>query len=197
MSKKVIPGLKNVVVTEAGRLETGGGLGIGSLDKLIELHPLYAGGLWWQEDYRGTDSGNHDSLTLAISEETVSNILYHYYETSSSEAYLNDKIISVLITIPDDFNAWRTNNAITVDFKTESGTSINCHVDVHIYKSGAAAEVASSTNNANTSWSYAGISSAALGPSWSAGDVMEIFLVLETRSNNYARVGKITVNYTT
>lgn len=197
MSKKLIPGLKNVVVTEAGRLETGGGLGIGSLDKVIELHPLYAGGLWWQDDYRGTDTGEHYNLTLAESEETVANVLRHYYEASSSEANdLQDKIVSALVTLPSDFKAWATSNAIQIEYKTENGSTLNNGVDIHIFKSGTATEIANNQNNANTSWSTITIDDSDLG-SWSANDVMEIFLRLETRSNYFARVGKITLNYTT
>jgi len=98
-------------------------------------------------------------------------------------------------TLPEEFTAWATSNAIQIEYRTESGTSINCHVDLYIYKSGTASVVANSENNASTSWSTITIDDSALG-SWSAGDIMEIYIKLETRNDYFARVGKARLNFT-
>ena len=55
--------------------------------------------------------------------------------------------------------------------------------------------IASNEDNANTAWSSITMDDSALG-TWSAGDIMEIYLKLETRNDYYVRVGKLRLNYT-
>lgn len=167
---------------------------IASNSRFLELHPEYPGAVW-TTSLRGASPSGNNTGTKATGEDVVSYVARHYYEFESSETSLQDQYVAVRFTLPENFNAWATSNAIQIEYRTENGTSINCHVDAYIYKSGAASLVASSENNASTSWLTIVIDDSALG-SWSPGDIMEIYLKLETRSDYYARVGKVRFNYT-
>ncbi len=142
----------------------------------------------------GAASGNNTG-DKSINYEVVSDAAKIFYEFTSSETSLQDYYVLLMFTLPDWFGSWAAENALQVEFRTESGISINCHVDVYIYKSGSADQVASSEANANTSWSTITIDDSSLG-SWAAGDIIEIYLKLESRNDYYARVSKITFNIT-
>jgi len=159
-----------------------------------EIHPHYPGEMETLS-LRGAAASGQNTGTRSQGIDVVSYVERHYHQFESSETGLQDVYVAVRFTLPEDFTAWATSNAIQIEYRTESGTSVNCHVDSYIYKSGAASLVASSENNANTSWSTIVIDDSVLG-SWSAGDIMEIYLKLETRTDYYARVGKIRFNYT-
>lgn len=163
--------------------------------RFLEIHPAYPGKVT-TTSLRGAAASGNNIVTESSGVDVVSNAGRHYHENTSSEASLQDSYIVVRITLPDDFDAWAESNAIQVEYKTESTTYLNCHVDVYLYKSGTAAVVASDTDNASTSWATITIDDSAIG-SWSAGDIVELYIKLETRNNYYARCGKITLNYTT
>lgn len=162
--------------------------------RFVELHPPY---LPYIEttSLRGAAADGNNTITVSTGQVVASNTGRNYIEGTSSETSLQNTYLAVKFTIPDIFDAWATSNAIQIDFVSESGVSINCHLDVHIYKAGTEAEVANSTANANTSWTTISIDDSSLG-SWSAGDVMEMYLKLESRNDYYVRVGKIKFNFT-
>lgn len=167
---------------------------IASNARFAEFHPEYPGAVVTLSLRGAAPSGNNTG-THNTDQDVVSYVARNYYEFSSSETSLQDEYIALRFTLPEDFTAWASTNAIQIEYRTESGTSINSHVDVYVYKSGTATVVASSENNASTAWSTIVIDDSALG-SWSAGDIMEIYLKLETRNNYYARVGKTSFSYT-
>ncbi len=125
----------------------------------------------------------------------MSSVARNYYEGNSSEASLQDYYVALRYTLPENFGAWASANAIQIEYRTESATYLNCHVDVYIYKSGTATLVTSSEDRSSTDWSTIVIDDSTLG-SWSSGDIVELYLKLETRNNYYARTGKIRFNYT-
>lgn len=165
--------------------------------RFLELHPEYPGEVLTLS-LRGAAASGTNIVTRSSDHDVVSNVAHNYHETTSAEAALQDGYVAILITLPDDFDAWAASNALQIDFQTESGTSANCHVDAYIYQSGDVTAAASSENNANTSWSTITIDDSVLDSahSWSAGDIMEIYIKLETRNNYHARCGKIRLNYT-
>ncbi len=165
--------------------------------RILEIHPEYPGGLR-TTSLRGGAASGQNTVTESTGEDVVSNVARHFYENTSSEASLQTSYVAVRITLPDDFTAWATSNALQIDFRTESGTSANCHIDAYIYQSGNATLVASSENNAGTSWATITLDDSVLDSahSWAAGDKIEIYLKLETRNNYYARVGRVRLNYT-
>jgi hypothetical protein len=167
---------------------------IGSGNRSTDLHPEYPGAVW-TTSLRGASPSGNNTADCSTGQDVVSDVAHNYYEATSSETSLQDFYVSVRYTLPEDFSGWVSSNAVQIQYRTESGASINCHVDVYVYRSGSAALVASSENNANTAWSTIVIDDSALG-SWAAGDIMEIYLKLETRNSYYARVGKVTLSYT-
>ena len=167
---------------------------IGSGSRSKDFHPEYPGAVWTTSLRGAAASGNNDG-TKSTGQDVVSYAARNYYEFTSSETSLQDHYIALRFTLPEDFGAWASSNAIQIEYRTGSDPSTNCHVDIYIYKSGTATLVASSENNAGTSWSTIIIDDSVLG-SWSSSDIMEIYLKLETRSNYYARVGRVKFNYT-
>jgi hypothetical protein len=166
---------------------------LGSGNRSIDLHPEYPGALWTTSLRGGAASGNNE-VDSSVGQDVVSNVAHNYYEVTSYETSLQDYYVALRFTLPEDFGIWSWENAIQIEYRTESGTSLNCHVDLYIYKSGVENIIASSENNADTSWSTITIDDSGMG-SWSSGDIMEIYIKLETRNNYYTRVGKITLNY--
>jgi hypothetical protein len=167
---------------------------IGSGNRKMELHPEYPGAVW-TTSLRGASPSGNNTVDRSTGQDVVSYVARNHYEATSSESSLQDYYVALRFTLPEDFSAWASSNAIQIEYRTESAPSVDCHVDVYIYKSGTATLVASSENNANTAWSTIVIDDSTLG-SWSADDIVEIYLKLETRNNYYARVGKVRFNYT-
>lgn len=162
--------------------------------RFVEFHPPY---LPYIEttSLRGAAADGNNTITVSTGEVVVSNTGRNYIEGTSAETSLQNTYLAVKFTIPDIFDAWATSNAIQIQFISESALSINCHIDVDIYKAGTAAVVAQSTANASTTWSTITIDDSDLG-SWSAGDVMEMYIKLESRNDCYVRVGPIKFNFT-
>jgi len=176
----------------------GGAVGWGNLGgssaRNLVFHPQYGGAIQTNSQRGGAASGNN-TITVTTGEDVVSWVARHYYQGESAEPALQDTYIALRITLPIDFSAWQTTGALQVEYKTESALSNDCHIDLYVYKSGSASVIVSSENNVNLNWSNISIGGSALG-SWSAGDIMEIYLKLESRANNFARIGKVTLNYT-
>ncbi len=166
---------------------------IASNTRFEELHPECPGAVW-TTSLRGAAASGNNIVTRSTDQDVVSDVAHNYYEGNSSEASLQDYYVALRYTLPEDFGAWASANAIQIEYRTESGTYLNCHVDLYIYKSGAATLVTSSEDNSNIDWSTIVVDDSSLG-SWSSGDVVEIYLKLETRNNYYARIGKIRFNY--
>ena len=162
--------------------------------RFAELHPEYPGAVW-TTSLRGAAASGNNTADLSSDQDVVSDVARNYYEASSSEASLQDYYVALRYTLPEDFSTWASSNAIQIEYRTESGTYLNSHADVYIYKSGSSSLVASSEDNVSTDWSTIVIDDSALG-SWSSGDIMEIYLKLETRNDYYARAGKTRFNYT-
>lgn len=166
---------------------------IGTGARKIELHPEYPGAVQ-TTSLRGTSPSGNNDITISTDVDVNSYVGRNYYNGTSNQTTLQDRYIVVRFTLPGDFGSWLSGNAIQVEYKTQSLLSNDCHVDIYVYKSGVANIIASSENNVNTNWSNIGVAGSILG-SWSANDIMELYIKLESRSGNYARVGKISFNY--
>lgn len=167
-------------------------LGVDNTRK-IELHPIYSGGVI-TTSIRGAAASGSNTITITNGIDVVSYVGRHYYDGTSAEATLNDSYVVLRTTLPKDFAAWATSNAIQIEYRTESALSSDCHVDVYIYKSGTGSVITNSDNNVNVNWSNITIDDSLLG-SWSPSDILEIYLKLESKNNNYARIGKCCFNY--
>jgi hypothetical protein len=167
-------------------------LGISNARK-IELHPQYMGGLL-TKSLRGASPSGNNNITINTDVDVISYVGRHYYEGISSQTSLQDYYVALRFTLPIDFNTWATTNAIQIEYKTGSVLSTDCHVDVYLYKSGNGTIITNSENSVNVNWSNISISASALG-AWSANDIIEMYIKFESRNNNYARIGRITLNY--
>jgi len=176
-----------------GGLIPWGVLGISNSRK-IELHPQYRGAVL-TKSLRGASASGNNTITINTDVDVVSYMGRHYYEGISSQASLQDYYAALRFTLPTDFGSWATSNAIQIEYRTGSALSSDCHVDVYIYKSGNGTAITNSDNNVNVNWSNIGISGSNLG-TWSPSEILEIYLKLESKNNNYARIGKVALNYT-
>jgi hypothetical protein len=179
-------------------VEQGGLLPYASLGPVnirkIDLYPQYPGSLQ-TNSLRGTSISGNNIITVTTIENVASYVARHAYNGISAQSSLQDAYITVRFTLPKDFTAWTTSNGIQIEYKTDSALYTDCHVDAYVYKSGIASIVTSSEDNVNVSWSNFGISAANLG-SWSANDIIELYLKLESRNNYAANIGRIALNYT-
>ena len=137
----------------------------------------------------------NNSGTLDADRDIVNN--KNYYSWTSRKTALNDYDIMVQFQIPEDFTEWQ-NNAITVNYKTEDGNTINNAVQVYVLD----------TNNtprhttaqlANTTWTSAILTAANINGTYTAGEYMTIGIKLSSRqlSNNpqSAFAGEMQFNY--
>jgi hypothetical protein len=164
-----------------------------SVSRKIELHPQYCGALL-TKSLRGASPSGNNIITITNDVDVVSYVGRHYYDGVSAQASLQDYYVAVRFTLPVDFGSWASSNAIQIEHRTGSALSSDCHVDAYVYKSGSGSVVASSVNNVNVNWSTISISGSALG-TWAANDILEMYIKLESRNNNYARIGKMALNY--
>ncbi|HGE71846.1 TPA: hypothetical protein ENX78_13475 [Candidatus Poribacteria bacterium] len=164
-----------------------------SNSRKLEIHPQYQGAVI-TSSLRGASPSGNNTITISPIIDVVSYIGRHCYEGVSNQPSLQDYYVAFRWTLPIDFGSWAVSNAIQIEYRTNSALSSDCHVDVYVYKSGSGSLIASSENNVNVNWSNISISGSALG-TWVANDIIEIYLKFESRNNNYARVGKITLNY--
>jgi len=180
-------------VVGQGGLIPWGSLGASNA-RLITLHPIYPGGLI-TNSLRGAGASGNNNITVTNVVDVVSYVGRHAYAGSSAQTSLMDTYIALRFTLPIDFGAWATTNAIQIEYKTDSVLSTDCHVDVYLYKSGNGNIITNSENSVNVNWSNISLSAASLG-SWSAGDIIELYLKLESRNSNAARIGRIVFSYT-
>jgi hypothetical protein len=164
-----------------------------SAARKVELHPQYPGALL-TKSLRGTSASGNNTITITNDVDVVSYVGRHYYDGVSSQSSLQDYYVALRFTLPVDFGTWAASNAIQIEHRTGSALSSDCHVDAYIYKSGSGSVVASSENNVNVNWSTISISDSALG-TWAAGDILEMYIKLESRNSNYAKIGKIVLSY--
>lgn len=166
---------------------------IASNTRFVELHPEYPGAIL-TTSLRGAIASGNNAVSVSTGQDVISYVAHNYCEAVSSEASLQDYYIALKYKLREDFGSWMPNNAIQIGYKTESETYLNSYVNAYIYKSGDPSLIYSNNDNSSTSWSTITLDDSAIG-SWSAGDVMEIYLKLATRNGYYARVGKIIFNY--
>jgi len=162
-------------------------------DRCIEQHSPLSG--MYTFKLRGGSPSGENTITLSYNQDIVSYVAHNYVNGVSAESDLQDVYIPVRFTLPLDFGVWATIDAIKIEYKTGSAVPTNSHVDVYIYKSGNADLIASSEDNASTTWGEILFDVSDLGSSWSANDIIQLYIKLESRNSNFARIGKLKLNY--
>jgi hypothetical protein len=163
-------------------------VGAGRPTKTITLSPEYSGAVLSAFYGAGTDTNITGTMTSGA-ETTSGNGYRTYYDWTRTTATEHFYTVAVRATLPSDFDAWTTSNALQVDYRTGSATAGNSLVDIYVYNSGNATQITSSTNNAATSWSTATIDDSALdsgaAQDWdAANETAVIYLRLGSQSSN-------------
>lgn len=179
--------------------------------KAIYLHPEFEGGTLTASG-SATVNGSMTSDTIRDATEGWEN----YYEWTSTEATLQDYTIAVKVTLPADFSAWATSNAIQVDYVTEINTNTKNKFDFivsNMTENPDKRVVSSLTNLSGTSGTWATLTvddsviDDNIAPDWDAAGESAVIMIkayslLDATNctggvNNgcYVRIGKIKLNY--
>jgi len=177
--------------------------GSGRHSRRIQLNAEYPGAVLTTFYGTGTDASITGTLTSDA--EPSADLLRTYYEWDSSEADLNYYTVAVRVTLPQDFSAWETSNAVQIDMVTESTNAANNLLSVYIYNGDdtPATVVANDTSNVSSvadTWETVTIDDSAIddggAPDWdAAGETAVIYLRMGSKDNNFVRVGDIKLNY--
>lgn len=162
--------------------------------KTVILSPEYPGAVLTDFYGAGTDTSITGTMTSDAETTPASNIRSYYsWERNASGQHFYT--VAVRITLPEDFSAWATSNAVVINYITESATSTDSDVDVRVYLEGNGTVDASSTDNASVTWATTSFGSSDLDLWNAAGETAVIYLRLGSASNNHARVGDIELTY--
>lgn len=172
--------------------------------KKITLSPEYPGAVLTAFYGAGTDTNLTGAMT-SDAETSATNTLNTYYQWErTTDATLHYYTVAVRVTLPEDFSAWATSNALQVEFVTDTtGTTANV-LDVRVYlESDSTTAVAASTGNASgtaDTWTTVTIDDSTLddaaAPEWdAAGETAIIYLRMGSASSEHVRVGDVILNY--
>ncbi len=157
----------------------------------------------------GTTNGFMTSDASSSASQNLSNFM-SYYEWNSSQTAIQDYTVAVRVTLPDDFAAWETSNALQIYYNTELTTNTGNKLDVRVYNSDislsaaqASTPVAMRVNQTSASqrqWNVISIDDSELDAGNTrdldaAGETAIIYLKLYSKDNNYTQVGDIVLNY--
>jgi|GEM_PF-2910676 len=182
--------------TNSGLVYTGDG----RPTKTITLSPEYAGAVLTDYYGAGTDSNITGAMTSDTDTTQGTSIRNYYQWLRTTDSTQHFYTVAVRVTLPADFDAWTTSNAVVVNYITGSATNTVSDLDVRVYNENDSTIVASSTDNASTSWTTVAIDDSTLddgtSSEWdSAGETAVIYLRMGSASSNYVRVGDIKLNY--
>jgi hypothetical protein len=162
--------------------------------KSITLSPEYPGAVLTAFYGGGTDTSVSGTM-ISDAETTPASNIRSYYSWERNASGQHFYTVAVRVTLPEDFSAWTTADAVTVSYITESATDTDSDVDVRIYLEGNGTVDASATNLASVTWTSTSFGSSDLDLWNSSGETAVIYLRLGSQGGNYARVGDIVLNY--
>ncbi len=170
--------------------------GTGRPTKTITLSPEYAGAAL-------TASGSATTNGSMTSDASPSANFRTYYGWTSTQASLQDYTVAVRVTLPQDFGAWATTNAMTIDFNTATNNSAQNKMDVLVYNPSASASLPVMSHTgmvSSTGKQWLSIlfpDSRFTGTrAWNTpGHSAIIYLKMYAGSPGYVQVGDITLNY--
>jgi hypothetical protein len=182
--------------------------GSGRPTKTITLSPEYPGAILTASD--SANLNHSGSMTSDASPSAALSNFTTYYEWSASNtSTLQDYTVMVRVTLPKDFSAWTTSNALQISYNTELGGNGSNKLDVLVYNGNgslsaqdAATPLAMRTNQNTTSktWTQISIDDSELDGGNTrdldaAGEPVIIYLKMYSRDNNHVQIGDITLNY--
>jgi hypothetical protein len=133
---------------------------------------------------------------------------YQWNGASDTSPTLNSYVIAVRVTLPKDFSAWASGNAVTVAYNTAFASNTLNALSVRVYNNGdsTGTPVAFSLNNASsaktwTTINFTGSQFTSGAQTWGAssadaGKTAVFYLQVQSSNTpNYVQVGDITLNY--
>lgn len=174
--------------------------GAGRPTKTITLSPEYPGAVLLAKHGSTALTDITGSMT-SDADNTQGTSIRNYYEWVSSEtASKHEYDVAVRITLPPDFSAWATTNAIVISYITADASNAQNDLDIIIFNENHATFVAADNDNASTSWTTAVFDDSALddgaSSEWdAAGEVAVIYLKMGSQDDDFVRVGDIQLNY--
>ncbi|MCL5435140.1 MAG: hypothetical protein M1405_02010, partial [Patescibacteria group bacterium] len=172
--------------------------GTAQLVKKITLSPEYAGATL-------TASGSATTTGTMTADASPSANWRTYYQWSSTQGTMQDYTLALRVTLPNDFSAWATSNAMTIDFDTATTNATQNKLDVLIFNpSDAKPTTPVLMNTANVSsagytWTtntYPATSFTGGTAKWqTAGQTAVIYLHMYSASPGVIQVGDIVLNY--
>jgi hypothetical protein len=170
-------------------------------NRTFRLLPEYEGGVLEPD-------GTNNSGALTSGMETHGNYKYNYYEFSASSVTMQDYDLYLKWQVPSDFTGYQTaaNDALLVDLATETTVTTNNEVKVTSQEDGVVTTSADNDVGASSvaaDWHTKQEGNALINfdatdtvlAGLVAGDVLVIHITLKSASNNYARVGAVTLNW--
>lgn len=181
------------VLVESGGIQVSGGSisyssGNRPSRKMV-ISPEYPGAVLY-----GDGSNNTGTMT---SDYVSSGDRQTFYEWNSSEGVIQDYTIVVRFTLPDNFSAWNT-TPLVFDFVTETTSAANNQVDISVYLEGGSVDATDNDNvsgSAGTWTTSSDITVGNLGDCDAAGETCVVEFLMQSVSDNYVRIGDITLNY--
>ncbi len=179
--------------------------------KSIKLSPEYQGAIL-TASASATTVGTLTSDAVRDSTEGWEN----YYEWTSTQASLQDYTVAIKFTLPSDFSAWATSDAIKVNFVTEVTTNTKNKLDITLYNMTSTpdtpvAQVVTQASGTNAVWTSASFDDTLLddgsGPDLdTAGQTGVLFLKVYSlldavnctggvNNGCYVRLGDIQLSY--
>ncbi|MBD3238013.1 MAG: hypothetical protein GF332_00010 [Candidatus Moranbacteria bacterium] len=171
--------------------------------KSVVFSPEFAGASLTDFYGAGTDINTSGSFT-SDTEISSGNNLRNFYQWSSNRPSLQSYTIALRITLPQDFSAWATSNALVINYATQSINSADNSLDLYLYlSSDDSTAVTSSTGLVSTSasgWEQVVIDDSVLdngaAPEWdAAGETAMLYFRTSSQGGNFIRVGDVNLNY--
>jgi hypothetical protein len=111
----------------------------------------------------------------------------------------------VRVTLPADFSAWATSNAMQISYNTNQTSTAENKLDVTIYNanenpSQVVRQVLNNVSSSSKTWTTLTIDDSELddgtAPDWdAAGETAIVHLRMYSRGSSYTQVGDIVLNY--
>ena len=166
---------------------------IPSTDYDLILFPEYPGAVL------SASGSNNDPGTEGMTSESevISNVRRNYYEWSSDiETGLQSYDIVVQIPIPLGFDGFRTgtNQALTLEIKTEENTTTNNKLDVTINRDGQAttSSLTAQKSAVADTWETIGFDETdSVLAAVQAGEILNVAIRMYSQNSKYVRIGKI------
>ncbi|KKQ81711.1 MAG: Hemagglutinin-like protein, partial [Candidatus Woesebacteria bacterium GW2011_GWA1_38_8] len=173
--------------------------------KQLALSPEFGGAVLTTFYGAGTDTNVTGTMTSDAETAITSSANFRtYYQWLRTQSTMHYYTVAVRVALPQDFSGWTTDNAITIEYLTETTNAADNTVSAYIYNETNATQISSDTDNvagtANT-WGTQivfddSVLDAGSAQDWdAAAETAIIYIRMGSNSGYHAKVGDIKLNY--